>query len=126
MHRRFEGAATAALGCPGGTIHVVLAEGIRLRFLGLMRLDAEEVKPLLFPRCRSIHTFGMKSQIDLVWLALDGERGRVLQVVEGLEPRGHARGPRAGAERRAIAALEMAPGEAGRLGLSAGAIVGVR
>ena len=126
MHRRFEGAATATLGCPGGTIHVVLAESIRLRFLGLMRLDGDEVEPLLFPRCRSIHTFGMKSQIDLVWLALDGERGRVLQVVEGLEPRGHARGPRAGAERRTIAALELAAGEAERLGLRAGGLVALR
>ncbi len=126
MHRRFEGAPTATLGCHGGTIHVVLAESVRLRLLGLMRLDADEVEPLLFPRCRSIHTFGMKSQIDLVWLALDGERGRVLQVVEGLEPRGHARAPRTGAERRTIAALELAAGEAERLGLSDGAIVGVR
>jgi uncharacterized membrane protein (UPF0127 family) len=126
MHRRFEGVATATLGCPGGTIHVLLAESIRLRFLGLMRLDGDEVKPLLFLRCRSIHTFGMKSQIDLVWLALNGEHGRVLQVVEGLGPRGHARGPRAGVERRTIAALELAAGEAERLGLSAGAIVGMR
>ena len=126
MHRRFEGAPVARLGCPEGTIEVVVAESFRLRLIGLMRLDAEEVEPLLFPRCRSIHTFWMKSPIDLVWIALDGERGRVLEVVEGFEPGEDARGPRVGAERRAIAALELTAGGVERLGLSAGAIVGVR
>ena len=126
MHRRFEGAPVARLGCPEGTIEVVVAESFRLRLIGLMRLDAEKVGPLLFPRCRSIHTFWMKSPLDLGGIALEGERGRVLEVVEGFEPGGHVRGPRAGAERRAIAALELTAGEAERLGLSAGAIVGVR
>ncbi|MDX6587761.1 MAG: uncharacterized protein QOI31_2234 [Solirubrobacterales bacterium] len=116
MHRRFEGAPTVALHCPWGPVQVVLAEGFRRRFLGLMGLSAEEIEPLLFPRCRSIHTHGMRTPIDLVWLDLD--EARVLEVVESLKPGRGARAPRGVPRSRNIAALELAPGEASRLGLA--------
>lgn len=119
MHRRFEGAQTAELRCPGGTVGAVVAKGFRLRLLGLMRLAPDEMEPLLFERCRSIHTHGMKTALDLVWLESDGEGARVLEVVEELQPGRHARAPR-GASRR-CAALELAPGRAEALGLAKGA-----
>ncbi len=38
---------------------------------------------LLLPRCRSVHTFGMRSALDLVWL--DGG-GAVVRVDRGVRP----------------------------------------
>ena len=122
MHRRFAGAPTVALHSPAGPVQIVLAEGFRRRILGLMGLSAEEIEPLLFPRCRSIHMFGMRTPIDLVWLALGAKQAQVLEVVESLRPGGHQR-VAAAACRRAVAALELAPGEAKRLGLQPGATV---
>jgi uncharacterized membrane protein (UPF0127 family) len=45
------------------------ARGFRARLLGLAfldRLDADEA--LLIRRCRSVHTFGMRFELDLAWL----------------------------------------------------------
>jgi uncharacterized protein len=39
---------------------------------------------LLIPRCRSVHTFGMRFALDLVWLAADGA---VVRVDRGVPPR---------------------------------------
>ncbi len=120
MHKRFEGARTERLRWPGGEIEVVVAEGFRLRLAGLMRLEAGEIEPLLFPRCRSVHTHGMKTSIDLAWLAIEGNQGKVLEVIEALEPGGHARAPRNGGLSRETAALELPARDAGRLGLTGG------
>jgi uncharacterized membrane protein (UPF0127 family) len=125
MHRRFADAPTVELECAGGSVRAAVAERFRLRLLGLMRLDAEELEPLLFPRCRSIHMHGMRTTIDLVWLALEGDKGKVLDVVGGLPPGGHSRAPRNGSPRESSAALELAPGDARRLGLSPGATLRV-
>ena len=38
---------------------------------------------LLLPRCRSVHTFGMRFALDLVWL--DGA-GRVVRIDRGVRP----------------------------------------
>jgi hypothetical protein len=57
---------------------VAVAVGLRARLLGLSRLHREEAGPgLLIPRCASVHTFGMRFALDLVFL--DGN-GRVLEV----------------------------------------------
>ena len=125
MHRRFEGAPTSELSCPGGTVRAVVARGFRLRLVGLMRLSGAEMVPLLFPRCRSIHTHAMKAPIDLVWLSVERECARVLGVVESLGPGRHQRCRPNGVARRSVAALELSPGEAQRLGLRAGSAVGI-
>jgi uncharacterized membrane protein (UPF0127 family) len=125
MHRRFAGATTSELSCPGGTVRVVVAESFRLRLLGLMGLGTGEIVPLLLPRCRSIHTRAMRASIDLVWLSLGRERARVLAVAESLGPGRHRRFGGTGAPKRTIAALELSPGEAHRLGLRPGADVGL-
>jgi len=57
-----------------------------MRGLALRRESAE---PLLIPRCRSVHTFGMRFALDLFWL---DEWGRVLRVDSGAlssAPGGH-------------------------------------
>ena len=118
MHRRFDGARAVELRSPGGDIGVVVAEGFRLRLLGLMRLEAREIEPLLFLRCRSIHTHGMRTPIDLVWMETEAGQARILEVVEALAPGGYARAPRGSGRRWGIAALELAPGEARRLRLT--------
>jgi uncharacterized membrane protein (UPF0127 family) len=37
--------------------------------------------PLEIPRCRSVHTFGMRYPLDLIWLGADGAVVRVDRAV---------------------------------------------
>ena len=48
-----------------------------------MALRRKPCEPLLIPRCRSVHTFGMRFALDLVWLAADG---RVVRVDRAVPP----------------------------------------
>ncbi|MEK6252914.1 MAG: DUF192 domain-containing protein [Actinomycetota bacterium] len=65
-------------------IEVPVAQGLRARLLGLALLHRERAGPgLLIPRCSSIHTFGMRFALDLVFL--DGE-GRPMRQVRGAPP----------------------------------------
>jgi uncharacterized membrane protein (UPF0127 family) len=69
---------------PGG-LRVAEARSARARLLGLSFVDAPAPgDALLLTRCRSVHTFGMRFALDLVWL--DG-RGRVVRVERGVRPR---------------------------------------
>jgi len=120
MHPRFARASTVRAVAAESSFDLVVAETRALRLLGLMGVDEEDLVPLLFPRCRSIHTFWMKAPIDVVWLELDGPGARVLDVTERVGRRRSAKAPPGAAPRRSIAALEIAPGEAERLGLEAG------
>ncbi|MCW2982644.1 MAG: hypothetical protein JWR63_214 [Conexibacter sp.] len=88
----------------GGLVVVEAATaGARLR--GLARLDAPAPEiGLHLPRCRSIHTFGMRFALDLVWLDGDGE---VVRVDVGV-PRRRQRS----AHRRARSVLEVGAGQA--------------
>jgi uncharacterized protein len=53
---------------------VRVADSRRARLLGLAGLRRERVGPgLLIPRCRSVHTFGMRFPLDLTFLDADGE-----------------------------------------------------
>lgn len=72
-----------ALGAGGLTLHQAMAFGARRR--GLAKLDA--LPPdvgLRIHRCNSVHTFGMRFALDLIWLARDG---RVLRVDRAVPPR---------------------------------------
>lgn len=76
-----------------------VAVGVRARLLGLSGLSREEAEPgLLIPRCASVHTFGMRFSLDLVFL--DGE-GEPLDVRLGVPPR------RLAFHRGAAAVLEL-------------------
>jgi uncharacterized protein len=71
----------------------------RLRGLALRRETPAE--PLLIPRCSSVHTFGMRFALDLVWL---GELGQVVRIDRRVRP-GRIRSCRA-----ACAVLEVPHG----------------
>jgi uncharacterized protein len=75
----------------------------RSRLLGLAFLDREEARAgLLIPACRSVHTFGMRFDLDLAFL---GEDWSVVATRRAVPPR------RTVFERGARAVLETpAPG----------------
>lgn len=53
---------------------VAEAKGLRARMLGLALLDElPQDRGLHIPRCRSVHTFGMRFPLDLIWLDRDGK-----------------------------------------------------
>jgi uncharacterized membrane protein (UPF0127 family) len=67
--RRFRGLAEVEV---LGRI-VIVASGPRARLLGLALLDRSRAGPgLLIPSCRSVHTFGMRFPIDVLFLDRDG------------------------------------------------------
>jgi uncharacterized protein len=69
------------------------------RLLGLALLARERAGPgLLIPRCRSVHTLGMRFPLDLIFL--DGNGG-VLELHRGVPPGRFTRCP------GAIAVLEL-------------------
>jgi trehalose synthase len=81
---------------------VPVAAGPRARLLGLSRLDrAEAGAGLLVPGCSSVHTFGMRFALDLVFL---DRCGRALAVQREVPPR------RFVSERGAVAVLELPSG----------------
>jgi uncharacterized protein len=64
---------------------VPVASSLAARLLGLARLERGDAGPgLLIPRCASVHTFGMRFALDLVFL--DGD-GRALERREAVPPR---------------------------------------
>ena len=64
------------------TYSIRTAETFRERLVGLaLRPRADHA--LLLPRCRSVHTFGMRFALDLHWL---GPEGEVIRVDRGVRP----------------------------------------
>ena len=79
---------------------VPVASSFRSRLLGLAHLDGDEAGAgLLIPRCSSVHTFGMRFPLDLVFLDRDG---RPCSSRREVPPRRFAW------DRRAYAVLELA------------------
>jgi uncharacterized membrane protein (UPF0127 family) len=65
------------------------------RVLGLSRLDRDCAgQGLLIPRCRSVHTFGMRFSLDLLFF---DDEGRVIDLRRQVPPRRIARNPAAAA-----------------------------
>lgn len=72
---RFDGLPRREL--PGGLV-VIEARTHRSRRRGLARLDTlAEGHALHIPSTPSVHTFGMRFALDLIWLARDGSVVRV-------------------------------------------------
>jgi uncharacterized protein len=91
---------------PVGT-RVREARGLRARLLGLARLHhLDPNDALLIRRCRSVHTFGMRFPIDVVFVDRDW---RVLRLVRDVGPR------RFVTCRKAAAVIEVRAGEGDRL-----------
>lgn len=87
---------------PGGVL-LLTANHRRARLLGLAGLDGLPPQTaLLLPGCRSVHTFGMRFSLDLLWL---DRQGRVLHQDRGVPPR------RLRSCRRAAAVVEASAGE---------------
>ena len=64
-------------------MQVIVARGAR-RLVGLTgRRSLASGTALEIPRCRSVHTFGMRFRLDLVWL--DAER-RVVRIDRAVPP----------------------------------------
>lgn len=63
--------------------HTRVARGFRERLLGLAWSRSPRASALLLPRCRSVHTFGMRFPLDLYWL---GPTGEVIRVDCGVPP----------------------------------------
>ncbi len=61
---------------------VQVAEAPGERMTGLLGRDGVE-GALLLPRCRSVHTLGMRFAIDVAFL---GRRGEVVDVVAPMQP----------------------------------------
>ena len=66
----------------GLTVHVAAGPFARLRGLAALD-DLPGEHGLLLPRTRSVHTFGMRFALDLVWLGADGA---VVRVDRGVAP----------------------------------------
>jgi len=66
----------------GLTVHVARSFSERRRGLARMALLPDD-HALRIPRCTSVHTFGMRFALDLVWLGRDG---RVLRVDHDVRP----------------------------------------
>src|SRR3954453_3189544 len=60
-----------------------VARGFRERLIGLAWSSSPRVAALLLPRCRSVHTFGMRFPLDLYWLDRSGD---VVRVDRGAPP----------------------------------------
>jgi hypothetical protein len=77
-----------------------VAVGIGIRLRGLAFLDRNRAGPgLLIPRCRSIHTFGMRFPLTVVFLDREGDQLAIhSEVLPG----------RVLSDRRARAVLEVA------------------
>ncbi len=91
-------------------LHVCRTASERIRGL-LGRNSVGPAEGMWFPRCRLIHTFGMKFPIDLVYL---DEQLVVRKTVEGLRP------ARLSACLGAESVIELASGAARALGLCRG------
>lgn len=60
------------------TVRARVAEGFLERALGLIGVAPVEARSaLVFGRCRSVHTFWMASDIDVLWLMRPDESGRM-------------------------------------------------
>jgi uncharacterized membrane protein (UPF0127 family) len=96
--RRFRRLARASI----AGVEVPVVAGFASRLLGLALLPRGRAGPgLLLPGCRSVHTFGMRFRLDLVFLGAEGETIEVRRSV----PRG-----RIARCARAVAVLELPAG----------------
>jgi uncharacterized membrane protein (UPF0127 family) len=65
-----------------GALILHVAGDRRSRRRGLARLDVlPDGHALLFERCRSVHTIGMRFALDLLWIAADGTLVRLDDAV---------------------------------------------
>ena len=94
-----------------GGLRVFVARSYRARLLGLALLaDLDPCQALLIPRCRSVHTFGMRFPIDVAFLDATGHKLRLARALRPGRVVAH-RGAAAVLERRATSHRGAAPTE---------------
>jgi uncharacterized membrane protein (UPF0127 family) len=82
LDNRFDGLPRREL--PGGQV-IIEAQTHRSRRRGLSRLDSLPIDHALhIPATPSVHTFGMRFALDLIWLDRDGA---VVRIDRGVGPR---------------------------------------
>lgn len=92
-----------------GRAPIPVAKDFRTRLRGLAFRDRDEAGPgLLIPRCSSVHTFGMRFELDVFFL---DEAGRIIDIRRRLPPH------RVVWCRGASAVLEIPAGEGGEFSL---------
>jgi uncharacterized protein len=128
--RRFDRCELARLELPSGaTCLLHVAEMFTARLLGLAGMVEPPEHGLLIPRCRSVHTSGMRFSIDVVflgWPPCGAGRVRVLDVRHQVPPGRVVRlGAREARSRRAVAVVELRSEEAEKLGVCRGMEVGL-
>jgi uncharacterized membrane protein (UPF0127 family) len=90
----------------GDEVQLLIARARRARLLGLALSWRRPSAPLLIPRCRCIHTFGMLFRLDVVFLDASG---RVIRVARDIGP------GRVIFEPRASAVIETEAGRSGNI-----------
>jgi uncharacterized protein len=114
---RFAGTTVRYLDLPdGGALATYVAERYRDRLLGLAGLPwLPPGAALLIPGCRSIHTFGMRFRLDVLFVEAGPGALEIVELHRAVAPRRVVRAARGG-----VGALELAAGEAERLALALG------
>ena len=98
-------ARVAYMGVDHGRAPIPVAKDFRTRLRGLAFRDRDKAGPgLLIPRCSSVHTFGMRFELDVFFL---DEAGRIIDAHRRVPPR------RVLWCRGASAVLEIPAGEGG-------------
>ena len=114
--RRFRRCPTVRLTTRHGAVVVApVATRFGARLLGLAGTDPRPGRGLLIPRCRSVHTFGMRGPLDVLFVARREGRLLVLAVHAPVPPRRVVLGRGS--------ALELVAGEAARLRLEPGSLL---
>ena len=114
--RRFSSTPVARVTLPGGRrLEAWVAEAPVTRLIGLAGVRrAEPGTALLLPRCRSLHTFGMRFAVDVAFVSWPVRDGvcEVAAVASGVPPGRvvYARGRLAALEAPAGALSEIVPG----------------
>lgn len=100
---------------PALVLHAWMASTLLQRFRGLIaRAPLKPNEGLLLVPCRSIHTFGMRTPLDIVFL--DRHR-RIVKCVSGLQPL------RVAAALSARYTLELSVGTVARASLAIGQVL---
>jgi uncharacterized protein len=120
---RFTGMTVRYLDSPNGcTLAAFVAERHLERLLGLAGLRSLGAgAALLIPGCRSIHTFGMRFRLDVLFVAIGPRCIEILELHRAV-PGGRV----VRSSRHGVGALELATYEAERLSLAPGLSLGHR
>ena len=91
-----------------GELSAFVAAGPRARVLGLAGLpEAPAGTALLIPRCRAVHSFGMRFRLDVLFVTVEGDFVTVHEARRGVRPGRFVRASRAARACRGLAALEL-------------------